>query len=101
MVAPESRAQIGRLFDAYRDHKLNAFDSGMKTFQFFVFGDHTLEPVDTVSSCILSFVAGVFMASISQDEEFHQSLFDGFIEQCAKDRGENIVDFAQERIKKK
>ncbi len=92
-----SKHQISQLFDSYRENNIIAFGQGMNTFNHFFMGDDT----DKASVAMICFIAGVFMAGMSEKEEFHKVLFDDVVERCAKERGEHIKDMAAFRASKK
>lgn len=98
-VAPVSRPQVREFFETWNLDKHLAFGKSMQAFQTFIFNDDELD-LDPTSVAVMSFVAGVFMATMSQDESVHYVYFDQFLALRSRERGENVVDFAQERIKK-
>ncbi len=97
MADPDSHKNLSGLFDEYRENNLLAFSQGMNTFSHYFMGEDT----ELASAAMCCFIAGVFMAAMSEKEETRKMLFDDVIDHAKKVRGEHITDMSLFKASKK
>jgi hypothetical protein len=89
-----ARAPISRFFEGLRQNSTSTFLNGLQMLQ-----PVTQSQGDKNKDCINGIMFGIAMVKASKDLEVQKHM-EGFLEYRARERGEHVYDFLQEKAKR-
>lgn len=89
LVTPDTEPGVNLFFDSFAKEPLMLFNQGMVGWQHW-FNSPNLE----VSSAVMhGMIMGMLIASMSENQEWRLKLFELWIEQHGREKGDNVVSF--------
>lgn len=91
-----TQTAINNVFQNFYKEPLPVMYEGINNIQLFIHDKNGM----TSGAAINGIILGIFMARISETPE-NQEIFKGWLEQYSKVKGEHVIDFQQEKAKRR
>lgn len=94
LVSPDTEPGINLFFDNFGKSPIQCFNEGMGGWQHWC----SHKQLEVSSAAYHGMIMGIIVAKMSEDDEIRKKLFEMWIEQHAREKGENVVSFTARKV---